>query len=153
VSEPSPDLVRRVLKLAERYGLSELEVELDGVRVGVVTDPDAATTTAGLVPPAGAPAAPIYEEDPDVELITAPITGTFYRSPSPNTPPFIEPGAVIETGQTIGIIEAMKVFNEVPSPLAGEVLEIPAPDGYLVQRGDPLMVVRRAAREDDGAPE
>jgi acetyl-CoA carboxylase biotin carboxyl carrier protein len=67
--------------------------------------------------------------------------GVFYRSPDRDAPPFIEVGDMVEVGQVVGLIEAMKVFSEVPSEVAGRVLEIPARSGTLVQPGDPLVIL------------
>jgi acetyl-CoA carboxylase biotin carboxyl carrier protein len=68
--------------------------------------------------------------------------GVFYRSPSPDTAPYVEVGDRVEVGQTIGIIEAMKVFSEVPSEHAGTVLELAAKNGSLVRQGDPLIYLK-----------
>jgi acetyl-CoA carboxylase biotin carboxyl carrier protein len=66
------------------------------------------------------------------------MTGTFYRSPGPNDPTFIEVGQAAEAGQTIGLIEAMKIFSEIHSETAGTVMEIPAQSGQMVQPGQVL---------------
>jgi acetyl-CoA carboxylase biotin carboxyl carrier protein len=73
--------------------------------------------------------------------ITSPMTGIFYGSPSPSAPPFVKEGESVSVGQTIGLIEAMKVFNEIPSPVGGTVIKIVAEAGQLVQPGDPLIVI------------
>jgi acetyl-CoA carboxylase biotin carboxyl carrier protein len=67
--------------------------------------------------------------------------GVFYRAPAPGEPSFIEVGDIIEVGQPIGMIEAMKVFSEVLAEMAGTVLEIPAKNGALVQPGDALVLL------------
>lgn len=73
--------------------------------------------------------------------ITSPMTGIFYASPSPGSGPFLREGAPISAGQTVGLIEAMKVFNEIPSPLSGMVLQIVAQSGQIVNPGDVLVYV------------
>ena len=73
--------------------------------------------------------------------IESPMTGVFYRTPAPDEPSYVEVGDEIEEGQTIGLIEAMKVFSEVPSEVSGRVVDIPAAGGKLVQAGDVLVVV------------
>jgi acetyl-CoA carboxylase biotin carboxyl carrier protein len=75
------------------------------------------------------------------EVIPSPTVGVFYSRPSPDEPPFVEPGARITVGQVIGIIEAMKVFNQIESPISGVLREIVAEDGQVVQEGDPLFVL------------
>ena len=72
------------------------------------------------------------------------MVGVFFRSPTPEDPPFVNVGDIISVGQTIGLIEAMKVYSELPSELAGRILEIPAVNGKLVQQGQPLIVVETA---------
>jgi acetyl-CoA carboxylase biotin carboxyl carrier protein len=69
------------------------------------------------------------------------LIGLFYRSAAPDAPPFVEVGDVVEEGQTVCIIEAMKVFNEINAEWSGRVVAIPAEDGKLVQAGEPLVVL------------
>ncbi|MCS6776872.1 MAG: biotin/lipoyl-containing protein [Chloroherpetonaceae bacterium] len=79
----------------------------------------------------------------DQIALTAPMVGVFYRSDRPGGPPFVNVGERVAVGQTIGLIEAMKVFSEVPAEHAGIVVAIPAQDGQLVQAGTPLMILQR----------
>lgn len=72
-------------------------------------------------------------------VVTAPMIGTFYVAPAPNEPPFVVPGDMVVEGQTIGIIEAMKIMNEIASDRAGTVLEVIAGDGQTVEYGSPLI--------------
>jgi acetyl-CoA carboxylase biotin carboxyl carrier protein len=74
--------------------------------------------------------------------VTSPIVGTFYRSPAPDEPSFIEVGDVIRQGQTLCIIEAMKLMNELESEVSGEVMEIVAENGKPIQFGDLLMRIK-----------
>jgi biotin carboxyl carrier protein len=76
--------------------------------------------------------------------VLAPLVGTFYHSQSPGSKPFIELGARIEVGQTVGIIEVMKVMNSVTSDVAGVVVEILVPNGHPVQYEQPLLVIDTA---------
>ncbi len=69
------------------------------------------------------------------------MTGVFYSSSSPDAPPFVEIGDIITIGQTIGLIEAMKVFSEVPSDISGRLVEVKAQNGVLVQADEPLMLL------------
>lgn len=82
---------------------------------------------------------------PDEIALTAPMVGVFYRAGSPGTPPLIKVGDQIAFGQTIGIIEAMKIFSEIPADHAGVVAAIPAQDGQLVRTGEPLVILKQSA--------
>jgi acetyl-CoA carboxylase biotin carboxyl carrier protein len=69
------------------------------------------------------------------------MTGLFYRGPSPEIPPYVEVGADVEEGQTVGLIEAMKVFSEIPADVHGRVVRIVAENGKLVNQGEVLMLI------------
>jgi acetyl-CoA carboxylase biotin carboxyl carrier protein len=84
---------------------------------------------------------PAKPEVPQGTPITSPMTGIFYGSPSPAAPAFVKEGEAVTAGQVVGLIEAMKVFNEIPSPLNGTVLKVVAQSGQLVQPGDVLLLV------------
>jgi acetyl-CoA carboxylase biotin carboxyl carrier protein len=73
--------------------------------------------------------------------VASPMTGIYYASPSPSSPPFVKVGDEVTAGQTIGLIEAMKVFNEIPSPVGGIVQKINSANGDLVQNGDILLYI------------
>ncbi len=152
--------LRKLIALVEENGLTELAVEEDGLSIVIKAEPDGPPSAAsepvtpdcaGRDMPATAPnAAPsstsAAEPRPQVDekhvfRIESPMVGVFYRTPSPDSPPYVEVGDEIEVGQTIGLIEAMKVFSEVPSEVAGRVAAIPAESGKLVQQGDVLVVV------------
>jgi len=79
--------------------------------------------------------------------IKSPMTGVFYRSPTPGEPSFVEVGDSIEVGQTIGLVEAMKVFSEIPSEAGGQIVEILAKNAELVPEGTPLMVIDPTASQ------
>jgi len=79
--------------------------------------------------------------------IASPMIGIFYRRPSPDSPPYVEVGDMIEAEQTVGLIEAMKVFSEVLSEVAGRVVAIPAENGKLLQQGDVLVAVDTSGTE------
>jgi len=152
--------VRKLAELVERYGLAELTVEEDGLCITIKGRPAAGGSgevvvqevvqhTAPAEPQAAkSSAAPKQKESPaashdaNLRRIIAPMVGVFYRSPSPDQPSYVEVGDKIEEGQIVGLIEAMKVFSEIPSELAGEIVEIPAQNAKLVQQGAPLIVVR-----------
>ena len=106
--------------------------------------PPAAPERPPPAPPASTahPAAPMLGERE--HLLTAPMVGTFYAAPSPKDPPFVVEGDVVEAGQTIGIIEAMKIMNEIEAEVAGRVQRILVRDAQGVEYGQPLMVDRRS---------
>jgi acetyl-CoA carboxylase biotin carboxyl carrier protein len=92
---------------------------------------------------AAAPAAPVEET---LHEVKSPIVGTFYESPSPGAPPFVKPGDIVELGQVLCIVEAMKLMNEIESDVAGEVVRRIAASGQPVEYGQPLFAIR--AREE-----
>jgi len=98
---------------------------------------------AGQASAAGAPAAPVEEV---LHEVKSPIVGTFYESPSPGAPPFVKPGDMVELGQVLCIVEAMKLMNEIESDVAGEVVRRIAASGQPVEYGQPLFAIR--AREE-----
>jgi acetyl-CoA carboxylase biotin carboxyl carrier protein len=139
--------IQRLFEIVHRRGLRELSI----------TRPDFAITVSA-VPSAGIEAAPAAEahhlpsapcvpakmEEPTLPTgheITSPLVGAFYRSPSPDAPAFVEIGDQVEVGQTLCIVEAMKVFNEITADRAGTVIAIPMQNGQLVQVGQVLMVL------------
>jgi len=74
--------------------------------------------------------------------VVSPLTGVYYHSSSPTTDPFVTLGDAVQAGQVVAIVEAMKVFNEVKSEVAGTVVTLPAKNGHLVQKGDPLVRIQ-----------
>ncbi len=137
------EAVRRLLRLADVHGLAELVVEEGGLKVtirggrSVAGGPPSGLSTAGPLPGVTA----TDGEESRFHAVESPMTGVFYRSASPDTPPFLEVGDRVEEGQTIGLIEAMKVFSEIPADRGGRVVEILIASGKLVSQGDPLMLV------------
>ncbi len=81
--------------------------------------------------------------------VIAPLTGIFYARPSPEQPPFVSVGDAVEEGQVVALIETMKLFNEVVVDFSGEVLEVAATEGDLVEVGHPLMFIRALDREEE----
>jgi acetyl-CoA carboxylase biotin carboxyl carrier protein len=129
----------------------ELEVTRGGIRVRVAKGAPAQTvaplptTTAPAAAPTAAPQAAgpaVVSADPAAQsagAITAPLTGVFYLSPSPQSPPFVQVGSVVAAGDVIGLIEAMKLFNEIRSTKNGRVRKIVATNGQLVRAHAPLI--------------
>ncbi|MBS1705581.1 MAG: acetyl-CoA carboxylase, biotin carboxyl carrier protein [Armatimonadetes bacterium] len=84
---------------------------------------------------------PSKAAEPTGTPISSPMTGIYYSSPSPDQPAFVKEGDMLQAGQIIGLIEAMKVFSEIPSPLGGRVLKMAVENGQLVEAGAPLLFV------------
>jgi acetyl-CoA carboxylase biotin carboxyl carrier protein len=135
------EAVRRLLHLADAYGLTELVAEEDGFRVTVRGSDQAGLPIRSTNPSAAAPVEAADSELSRFHPVVSPITGVFYRSPSPDAPPFLEIGDRVEEGQTIGLIEAMKVFSEIPADGSGRVVRVLAQSGKLVNQGDTLMLL------------
>lgn len=141
--------VRRLAKLVETHSLSELRYEEGDLRITLRTGTSVSYTVSDGVAPGravaaatSAPSAPPASAGTPIE---APIMGIFYRAPAPGSAAFVEIGDVVEVGQPIGMIEAMKTFSEVLAETGGTVLAIPAENGKLVQPGEPLVVLEPAA--------
>ena len=135
-------LVAELLERLANTEVSELEVKRGGVRVRVAKDgarvaanAPSAADAARAAPPA--PAAPARE----LPTVNAPLTGIFYRASSPQTEAFVQVGSNVASGDVIGLIEAMKLFNEIRSTVSGKVRRIFAENGQLVRAHQPLLEV------------
>lgn len=136
-------LAIELLQRLEADELQDLEVRRGALRVRVSKSAPAAAHLAaaphqpssGPVIAAAAPEAPVAER----RTVNAPLTGIFYRSPSPQAPPFIQVGSVVAQGDVIGLIEAMKLFNEIRSTAAGTVRRIVVESGQLVRAHAPIL--------------
>ena len=150
------DDIRKVLDLVREHDLAEFELEQDGLKVRVrkagrdvqlVTPAPLAAAPGPTLAPAAvltsASAAPV-EEAPKVDLgiVKSPIVGTFYRSPEPGAPNFVEVGDRVRKGQVLCIIEAMKLMNEIECDTEGEITVAYVENGRPVQFGDRLFAVR-----------
>lgn len=140
-------LIDRLAGLLERSDLTELEVEAGGTGL-VLRKPIAIAATAAVGPATAAPepiapAVAAAQAPPPVArpAITAPLTGIFYASPAPGSAPYVQVGGEVAVGQIIGLIEAMKLFNEIKSDLAGRVVKVVAESGALVKARQPLIEV------------
>jgi acetyl-CoA carboxylase biotin carboxyl carrier protein len=136
-------LIRKLAKLLKETGLTEIEFETDDARIRVnagASGPMIAAAPASAAPAAIA-AASSAADAPAAGSISSPMVGTAYLSPEPNAAAFVKVGDRIAKGQTILIIEAMKVMNPIPAPHAGTVTQILVQDGQPVEFGEPLMVI------------
>jgi acetyl-CoA carboxylase biotin carboxyl carrier protein len=132
-------LVRKLAQLLTDTGLTEIEFESGDQRIRVNRQSLAAAPAAAPVAPAAAPTAPA--EGPPAGAVTSPMVGTVYLSAEPGGTPFVKVGDRVAKGQTILIIEAMKVMNPIPAAAAGTVRDIPVADGRPVEYGEVLMVI------------
>ena len=151
------DQLKQILTLVREHELAEFEIEQDGVRLWVRKHTAAAPASfyapAPAVPvqpavpaaPAAAPEVAAAAEDRDeIELavVKSPIVGTFYRSPEPGAPAYVDVGSTVKKGQVLCIIEAMKLMNEIDSEYDGEIVNIYVESGQPVQYGERLFAIK-----------
>ena len=153
VRERATALARELIGRLGADGVRELEVRQDGLRVRVVAagapvatvapPPVPAAPAVASAPPAGAAMASVVVSPAtaaaSARTVNAPLTGIFYRSGSPQAGPFVREGSTVAVGDVIGLIEAMKLFNEIKSTAAGRVKRVVAADGKLVRAHAPLL--------------
>jgi oxaloacetate decarboxylase alpha subunit len=148
------DEIRALLKIASEADITELTVESPTLKV-TIRKAGARPAVPAENPAAAAPPArrPLVDETvtggevvPDhLRTIAAPMVGTFFRAPSPDAAPFVREGDVVQAGQTVCIIEAMKLFNEIQSDVSGRVVEILPENGSPVEYGQPLLLIEPGA--------
>jgi len=156
------EIIDRLAVVADGSGLAEVELSAGGTRVVVrsrsavqgshvvVAGAAVAPTIASAAPvplPTGAkpaPATPASASAPGGPVVNAPLTGIFYAAPSPGAPALVSVGSIVAVGQPIGLIEAMKLFNEIKSDKAGRVVRIIAQDGLLVKAKTPIIELEPA---------
>jgi acetyl-CoA carboxylase biotin carboxyl carrier protein len=134
--------VERMVAVAQRAGLASLEIETNGLELELKFGGVVEANGQAVAPPAPA-AAPlavaVAEPEPVGHMITAPMVGTYYHATSPADPPLVQVGDRVEVGQLIGIIEAMKIMNEITADRGGTVLEVIAGNATAVEYGSPLI--------------
>jgi acetyl-CoA carboxylase biotin carboxyl carrier protein len=151
--------LKTLIDLVAESGIAEIEVTEGEDKVRIVKHPPTVVAAAPPAPvqtlltgavaaapppaaPAAAPAAAdTAPEPPKGSVVKSPMVGTFYRSPSPGAKVFVEVGQAVKPGDTLCIIEAMKLLNEIEAEVAGEVLEILVENGQPVEYGQPLFVI------------
>ena len=148
--------LKTLIDLVQNSGISELEISEGEEKIRIAKHLTAmpATTMVSLPPgpapmavaapaaaPAPAAAAEAQAAQPDGHAMKAPMVGTFYRSSSPESAPFVEVGQTVKAGDTLCIIEAMKLMNEIEADVAGTVKAILAENGQAVEYGQPLFVI------------
>ncbi|MCC5852285.1 MAG: acetyl-CoA carboxylase biotin carboxyl carrier protein [Alkalimonas sp.] len=144
--------IKKLIELVEESGISELEITEgeESVRISrQSTAPQqlhyaaAPAPVAALAPAAApaAPAAPAAAPEPSGHQVRSPMVGSFYRAPSPTAKPFVEVGQSVKVGDTLCIVEAMKMMNQIQSDKAGVVKEILVQDGEPVEFDQPLVII------------
>ena len=139
--------LKTLIDLVAESGIAELEVTEgeDKVRIvkqsGAQSVPGAASVAALAVAPASSPGAAPAADEPKGHQVKSPMVGTFYRSSGPDAKPFVEVGQAVKPGDTLCIIEAMKLLNEIEAEVAGSVKEILVENGQAVEYGQVLFVI------------
>ncbi|HEX5125055.1 MAG TPA: acetyl-CoA carboxylase biotin carboxyl carrier protein [Rhodanobacteraceae bacterium] len=150
--------IKKLIDLLEESNLAELEIKegeetvrLSRIPKGMVTTMPAVAPAPAHHPirteppaaaPAAAPSAPAAEKTmPDGHVVTAPMVGTFYASQNPESPPFVKIGQKVKAGDTLGIIEAMKMFNQIEADVAGTVVAVLVTNGQPVEFDEPMFVI------------
>lgn len=146
------DQIRKLVELMEEHNLAEVDLKQDQQQIklcrGGVAAAAAPAPMMMQAPQAAAPAAaaPAPEADgANIAVIKAPMVGTFYVRPNPESPAFVKVGDTVNADTTICIVEAMKVFNEIPAEISGKVVAVLAKDGEAVDFGKPLFKIDTSA--------
>ncbi len=141
--------LRDLIKMFEQAAITELEYDVEGVKIRLKKDmsqtPAADANPKAASQPASEKASVEEQErsaeSPELPVIESPMVGVFYRSSAPDVPPFVEPSDYVAEGQTICIIEAMKIMNEIPAPMSGKLVQTLVGNGEPVEFGQPLFVL------------
>jgi len=145
------DLLKKLIDIVKKEDISGLAIEEEGVKYEIKRE-RGAVQAVHSVPAVEHSAskkeevkAKAKDEDKDEGLvaITSPMVGTFYRTPSPDSPPFVQEGDTVAAGKVVCIIEAMKLFNEIESEVSGKIVKILVENGKPVEYGQKLMLVKK----------
>jgi acetyl-CoA carboxylase biotin carboxyl carrier protein len=154
------DFIRGLIEAVDDSGIDSLEIARGGTKIRINKTPPPAPVAAAApaalpaaapvaAAPAAAPAAPAPAAAPpppasNLVEVKSPMVGTFYRSPAPEAPPYVEVGSRVARGQTLCILEAMKLMNELPAELAGTLREVCVENGEPVEYGQVLFRIEPA---------
>lgn len=145
------DYLERLVQLVDESGLDTVELEHDGTMIRLAKTPEGAVVAApamqamplpAAAPAATAPAAEASESaasDSSLVDITSPMVGTFYRAPAPDAPSYVDVGSTVSPGETVCIIEAMKLMNELEAEVSGRVVEVCVENAQPVEYGQVLF--------------
>ena len=143
--EVDTDLIRSLAALLDETGLSEIELGEGDRRIRVARNSSASAAAAvaedAAAPPDANPAAPAAVDADHPGVVTSPMVGTVYLAPEPGAPPFVNVGDTVGEGQTLIIIEAMKVMNPIRAPRAGSVTRILVENGDPIEYGEALLIL------------
>jgi len=144
--------VKKLMELLEQSGMAEIEIKEGEESVKIsrfgnapqITSTVAEQSAAIMAPSRAAPTETAVKKDSQVsgDLISSPMVGTFYSAPSPSAKPFVSVGQHVNKGDTVGIIEAMKIMNQIEADHSGTVVEILVKDGEAVEFGQALIVIQ-----------
>ena len=156
--------IQELIRFVSKSGVSEVEIEKEGFKIHIKTGstmpgspvyaiapaPGTVAPMAPALAPATTPAAELAlaksntagSSTPSGTVVKAPMVGTFYRSAGPDKEAFVKVGDKVQKGQTLCIIEAMKLFNEIEAEVDGEIVEVLVKNGQLVEYGQPLFLVK-----------
>ena len=143
--------IEELIHALEGSSISELQLteagteiiirRIPGMMMVTTATPQGANVEMGQLGISLAPAASRQVREDKSVAIVAPLTGIYYAAPSPMSPPFVSVGDVVQVGQVVALIEAMKVFNEIQAEISGRITELVATNGDVVQKGDALIKV------------
>jgi acetyl-CoA carboxylase biotin carboxyl carrier protein len=140
-----PDLIRKLAELLTETGLGEIEYAEGDRRIRIAKPAAPAAAPVAIAAPApvtiAAPVAAAASDGPPANAVTSPMVGTVYLSPEPGAAAFVNVGDKVKEGQTLLIIEAMKVMNQIRSPRAGTVSKIFVANGAPVEYGEPMLAI------------
>lgn len=145
------DLAGSLQRISVQSGDSSIEVEWQPQAAEAAAAPEDSASPASA-PAAAADGSSAGEAAAgEWAVVSSPMVGTFFRSPSPDAPPFVEVGDAVEQGQTVAIVEAMKLFNPITTELAGVIAEVLVENGQPVEFGQPLLRLKTAAQAAEAA--
>ncbi len=154
--------IKKLIELLEESELAEIEIHEGEESVRLIRSHPQPAPSQMLQLPAAAAAAPVPQAQvsagsggsasadddtadlPDGEVVRSPMVGTFYSSPNPDSPAFAKAGSTVSTGDTLCLIEAMKMFNQIESEFSGKVVRVLVEDGQPVEFDEPLFVIQRS---------
>lgn len=136
------NLIKKLINMVKDEGISGLAVEEGGVKIEVKREHGGVVREVKETKEEGKKE--VAKEEDGLVAITSPMVGTFYRSPSPDSPPFVQEGDTIKPGQVVCVVEAMKLFNEIESEAGGKIVKILAENGKPVEYGQKLMLVKKS---------
>jgi len=145
--------IKELIQIINKTDIAEFSLDSDGVKLAIrktgaaregrsLEDNEVEASKSSAAAPAPPKIAAKKEPEPEGIIVKAPMVGTFYGAPSPEAEPFIEIGARVEKGQTLCIIEAMKLMNEIESEVNGTVVKILANNAQAVEYGQPLVMIK-----------